>query len=49
MWIDLITKKTYRNRLDVKLDIGSGQFNKQLKQGKIIYIDNQLRDNIKNN
>lgn len=42
--INLITKEVYDNRLQAKLAVGSSNFNKLFKSGKIIYIDKETRD-----
>lgn len=49
MWIDLTTNKTYTNRLDCKLAVGSGRFNRMLKNKEVIYITDEVREQIKNN
>lgn len=50
MWIDLTTNKTYTNRLDCKLAVGGcGRFNRMLKNKEVIYITDEVREQIKNN
>lgn len=49
MWIDLQTKKTYNSRLDVKLDLGSSKFNKYCREKRLIYLTDEIREQIKNN
>lgn len=49
MYINLLTKETFPNRLAAKLGMGTNQFNKLLKIGKVIYISDELREKINNN
>ena len=47
MWINLETNKTYNNRLDAKLALGSAYFNKLCKERKVIYLSEEIREKIK--
>jgi hypothetical protein len=38
----LPTNQTFETRLDAKIAIGSGKFNRLFKDGQIIFIDNNL-------
>lgn len=49
MWIDLTSNKTYNNRLECKLAVGSGKFNRMLRDREIIYISDEVKEKIKNN
>lgn len=49
MFIDLTTNKTYKDRLECKLAVGSGKFSRKLKDREIIYISDELKEQIKNN
>lgn len=46
MYINLLTKQTFPNRLEAKISMGTGQFNRLLKERKVIYISDEIREKI---
>lgn len=44
MLVHVITGKSYKNRLEAKLEMGSANFNKAHKNGEIQYLNDEVEE-----